>query len=145
MAGEGSPALFPVVQRAELALVALGLLAVLLLVIKSKDRRPYILLGLWFALPFVIVPHNKIGVMWYYFDILYPAQFLIIGVLIQMALRVFPETCVHGWANAGCRIALALLVSLFVAMQVWFMMSFEGEVRRSGLLKVTGGIGLTAS
>jgi hypothetical protein len=91
----GSPALFPVVQRAELALVALGLLTVLVLMIMSKDGRSYILLGFWFALPFVIVPHNKIGVMWYYFDILYPAQFLIIGVLIQIALRVFPETCGH--------------------------------------------------
>ena len=59
-----SPPLFPVVQRAELALVALGLLAVLVLIIRAKDRRPYILLGLWFALPFVIIPHNKIGVMW---------------------------------------------------------------------------------
>jgi hypothetical protein len=61
-----------------------------------------------------------------------------------MVLRICPKTGGHGWANAGCRIALALLVSLVIAMQVWFMMSFEGEVRRSGLLKVTGGIGLTA-
>jgi hypothetical protein len=141
----GSPALFPVVQRAELALVALGLLTVLFLVIKARDRRPHILLGLWFALPFVIVPHNKIEVMWYYFDILYPAQFLIIGVLIRIAWRVFPETCVHGWATAGCRVALALLVSLFVGMQVWFTMSFESEVQRLGLLKVTRGIALTAA
>jgi 4-amino-4-deoxy-L-arabinose transferase-like glycosyltransferase len=122
----GSPVLFPVVQRAELALVALGLLTVLLLMIMSKDRRPYILLGLWFALPFVIIPHNKIGVMWYYFDILYPAQFLIIGVLIQIALRVFPEIWVHAWANVGCRSALALLAGLIVTLQAWFMMSFEG-------------------
>jgi 4-amino-4-deoxy-L-arabinose transferase-like glycosyltransferase len=145
LGGGGSPALFPVVQRAELALVALGLLTVLVLMIMSKDGRPYILLGFWFALPFVIVPHNRIGVMWYYFDILYPAQFLIIGVLIQVALRVFPETCGHRWAHTECRITLALLVSLFVAMQVWFMISFEREVQRSGLLKVTRGIGLTAA
>jgi Dolichyl-phosphate-mannose-protein mannosyltransferase len=144
--GKGvSPPLFPVVQRGELVLVALGLLAVLLLMIKAKDRRPYILLGLWFGLPFVIVPHNKIGIMWYYFDILYPVQFLIIGVLIQIALRVFPETCDHRWANTGCRIALTLLFSLFVAMQVWFMISFEKAVQRSGRLKVTRGIGLTAA
>ena len=143
LGGGGSPALFPVVQRAELALVALGLLAVVWLGIMAKDRRPYILLGLWFALPFVIVPHNKIGVMWYYFDILYPTQFLVIGVLLQRALKVFPETSALVWANAGCRIALVLSVSLFVAVQVWFMMSFEGEVRRSGLLKVTRGIALT--
>jgi hypothetical protein len=142
---EDPSVLFPVVQRVELALVALGLLTVLLLVIMSKDRRPYILLGLWFALPFVIVPHNKIGVMWYYFDILYPTQFLSIGVLMQMASRILPKTGVYGWANTGCRAALALLVSLFVAMQVWFMMNFEGEVRRSGLLKVTGGIRLTTA
>jgi hypothetical protein len=141
----GFPALFPVVQRAELALVALGLLTVLFLLMMARDRRPYILLGLWFALPFVIVPHNRIGVMWYYFDILYPAQFLMIGVLIQIALSVFPKTCLRGWANTGCRIALALLVGLLVAMQVWFMIGFEGEVQRSGLLKATGGIALNAA
>jgi hypothetical protein len=40
---------------------------------------------------------------------------------------------------------LTLLFSLFVAMQVWFMISFEKEVQRSGRLKVTRGIGLTAA
>jgi hypothetical protein len=145
LGSEGTPGLFPVVQRAELALVALGLLTVLSLAIMARDRRPYILLGLWFALPFVIVPHNKIGVMWYYFDILYPSQFLLIGVLFRVALRVFPKMGVGGWANYGCRIALALLVSLCVAMQVWFMRSFDGEVQRLGLLRGTGGIALTAA
>ena len=83
--------------------------------------------------------------MWYYFDILYPSQFLIIGVLMQIVLRAFPETRVHGWTNPGCRLTQALLVTLFVVIQMWFMMSFEAGVQRAGLLKVTGGMSLTAS
>ena len=67
------------------------------------------------------------------------------GVLIQMALRVFPETRVHGYANAGYRIALMLVVNLLVTMQVWFMMSLEGKVQRAGRLKVSGGTMLTAA
>jgi hypothetical protein len=139
-----SPLPFPLIQRVELALAALGLLALLHLIIKAKDRRPYILLGLWFALPFVIVPHNKSGGIWYYFDILYPSQFLIIGVLVQAVLRVFHKTSIQGWAHQGCRIALALLVGLLVALQVWFTISFEGEVQRSGLLKITRSVFLTS-
>jgi hypothetical protein len=41
------------------------------------------LLALWFALPFIIFPHLKIGLPWYYFDVLYPAQFLVMGLLAQ--------------------------------------------------------------
>jgi hypothetical protein len=139
-----SPSPFPLIQRAELALVALGLLTLLLLMIKAKDRRPYILLGLWFALPFVIVPHNKNGGMWWYFDILYPSQFLIIGVVVQIVPRVFHKTSIQGWVYNGGRIALTLLMGLLVSLQVWFMISFEGEVQRSGLLKITRGIFLTS-
>ena len=143
--GKGvSPAIFPVVQRVELTLLVIGLLTLLLLIIKAKDRRPYLFLGLWFALPFGIVPYNKVGVLWYYFDILYPSQFLLMGVLLQLALRVFPNTGVRTWANNGCHLAVALLVSMLVTTQVWFMISFAGEVQRSGLLKFPGGIFLTA-
>jgi hypothetical protein len=142
---EVAPSPFPLIQRVEVALAALGFLALLLLMIKAKDRRPYIFLGLWFALPFLIVPHNKVTVMWYYFDILYPSQFLIIGVLLQRALRVFPNIGAWAWANPSCQVIVILLVSLLVAVQVWFTMTFEGEVQRSGLLRVTGSIDLAAA
>lgn len=137
---ELSPTMFPIVQRAELVLLCLGLLALMTMLFKARDRRPYVLLSLWFALPFVIVPHNKLGVMWYYFDILYPSQFLIIGVLIQMIWEGWAQTLVRGWANDGFRVALALLVSVLVAMQVWFTMSFERGVLHSGVLRFTEGI-----
>jgi Dolichyl-phosphate-mannose-protein mannosyltransferase len=137
---ELSPTLFPIVQRVELVLLCLGLLALMTMSLKARDRRPYVLLSLWFALPFVIVPHNKLGVMWYYFDILYPSQFLIIGVLIQMILGGWAQTLVRGWANDGCCVVLALLVSVLVAMQAWFMVSFEKGVVHSGVFRFTEGI-----
>jgi 4-amino-4-deoxy-L-arabinose transferase-like glycosyltransferase len=140
LGGEISPLPFTLIQRIEAWLAALGLLTLLLLMIKAKDRRPYILLGLWFALPFLVMPHNKITVMWYYFDILYPAQFLIIGVLLQSASRVFPNIGAWAWVNPGCRIIVVLLVSLLVAVQVWFTLTFAGDVQRSGLLRVPASI-----
>jgi 4-amino-4-deoxy-L-arabinose transferase-like glycosyltransferase len=141
---EVSPSPFPLIQHVEGVLVALGLLTLLLLMIKAKDRRPYILLGLWFVLPFLIAPHNKGGGMWYYFDILYPSQFLIIGVLVQIVLRVFHKTSIQRWAYNGCLVTLALLVGFLVALQVWFTISFEGGVQRSGLLKITRGVYLAS-
>jgi Dolichyl-phosphate-mannose-protein mannosyltransferase len=140
ISAEVSPTMFPTAQRTQLALLCLGLLALLVMLFKARDRRPYVLLSLWFALPFVIVPHNKVGVMWYYFDILYPSQFLIIGVLIQMISEAWAQTPVRSWAHNGCRVALTLLVGVVVAMQVWFMVNFEKGVVHSGVFRFTEGI-----
>jgi hypothetical protein len=140
ISAEVSPTLFPIIQRTQLALLCLGLLALLVMLFKARDRRPYVLLSLWFALPFVIVPHNKVGVMWYYFDILYPSQFLIIAVLIQMILGAWAQTPVRSWAHDGCRVALALLLGVVVAAQVWFMVNFEKGVVHSGVFRFTEGI-----
>jgi hypothetical protein len=139
--GDVSPILFAVVQRTELVLLALGIVALVTLVIKARDRRPYILLALWFALPFIIVPHNKIAVMWYYFDILYPAQFLIIGLLSQTIVGdgLIPSRRGISAPN-GCRLALVLLAGTTVAVQVWFMMSFERAVKHTGVFNFTADI-----
>ena len=96
--------IFSVVQRIELSLVVLGLLVLGVRLITAADRRPYILLGLWYALPFAIVPLSRVGVMWYYFDILYPAPFLVIGLLAQMALQRRWTGDGGGWQRHGSRV-----------------------------------------
>jgi 4-amino-4-deoxy-L-arabinose transferase-like glycosyltransferase len=129
------PWLLSLVQRAELVLLGLALLVLVARLIKAADRRPYVLLALWLALPFAIFPQNKIGVMWYYFDILYPAQFLAIGVLLQALLASVP--CLnsqHISDRAG--LGISLLVSSIMLVQVWFIFTFEGEVKRAGILSL---------
>jgi 4-amino-4-deoxy-L-arabinose transferase-like glycosyltransferase len=133
------PAVFPLVQRAELALLCLALLVLVVRVVKAADRRPYALLALWFALAFIIFPQNKVGVMWYYFDILYPAQFLAIGLLMQAFLDGVPRLNsqhLSGWAQP----AVALMVGICILVQAWFTFSYEEQVKRAGVLSLTGHI-----
>jgi hypothetical protein len=62
------------------------------------------------------------------------------GVLLRRALKVVPNIGAWAWANPGCQIVVVLLASLLVAVQVWFTLTFAGEVQRSGLLRVPGSI-----
>jgi 4-amino-4-deoxy-L-arabinose transferase-like glycosyltransferase len=130
------PWTFPLVQRAELVLLCLGLVTLVARMVKTEDRRPYLLVALWLALPFAIFPHNKVGVMWYYFDVLYPTQFLAIGLLTQTCLAYVPRLNsqhIDHWASP----VASLLVGLLMGVQVWFIFDFEGEVKRSGVLSLT--------
>jgi 4-amino-4-deoxy-L-arabinose transferase-like glycosyltransferase len=133
------PWIFPLIQRAELGLLCLALLVLVVRVVKTADRRPYVLLALWFALPFIIFTQNRIGVMWYYFDVIYPAQFLAIGLLTQAFLDYVPRLNsqrMSDWAQP----AVALLVGICILGQAWFIFSFERQIKRSGVLSFTGHI-----
>lgn len=55
----GSPVAFQVVQRVELSLLVFGLLALVVRMMTTAYRRPYCLLGLWYALLFAIVPLSR--------------------------------------------------------------------------------------
>lgn len=131
------PPLFPAAQRVELVLLGLGLLALGTLLVKARDRRPYVLLALWFALPFAVFPHNKVRVMWFYFDVLYPAQFLVIGLLTRVWPDLWRGTGSSGAIQTWLRAAMAALLGVVVLVQVWFVMSFERAVGRSGVLRLT--------
>jgi 4-amino-4-deoxy-L-arabinose transferase-like glycosyltransferase len=131
------PAVFPAIQRVELILMGLGLLALGARSVTSEDRRPYLLLGLWLALPLIIFPHLKVSIPWYYFDVLYPAQFLVIGLLAQHWPCVWPSAGARWRALHWGSFAICLLVAVVVAVQVWFTMSFDRGVRRSGVLRLT--------
>jgi hypothetical protein len=95
-------------------------------------------------MPFAIIPHTKIGVLWYYFDILYPAQFLVIGLLIQTLLALCPKTPSGKRMNSGLQLPVAGVVGAIVVVQVWFIVSFEKAVEQSGIFRLTGDIVLSA-
>jgi hypothetical protein len=138
----GSTVVFQVVQRVELSLLVLGLLVLIVRMIKTEDRRPYCILGLWYALPFAIVPLSRVEAVWYYFDILYPAPFLAVGLLTQIAPNYWSKG--HDrWPNQRwCRLALSAVISGLMVVQVGFLLSFERAVSRSGVFPIPAEIAL---
>jgi 4-amino-4-deoxy-L-arabinose transferase-like glycosyltransferase len=129
------PGLFAVIQWVELVVLGLGVLTLGVRLVKSADRRPYLLLAFWFILPFIIIPHLKVSIPWYYFDVLYPAQFLVIGLLAQLWLDVWPATRSRWRPQYWLRFAIYTLIGAFVVAQVWFTMSFDRAVRQAGVLR----------
>jgi 4-amino-4-deoxy-L-arabinose transferase-like glycosyltransferase len=132
----GSAVIFQAVQRVELSLVVLGLLALVIRVMTTEDRRPYLLLTLWYALPFAIVPLSRVGALWYYFDILYPAPFLAIGLLTQILPNLWPRGYFIGWDRRWFWLALSGAISGLMVVQMYFLLSFEQAVSRSGVLPI---------
>jgi hypothetical protein len=131
----GVPMIFSVAQLLELGLVGLGLLTLITRLITAEDRRPYCLLALWYALPFAIVPLSSVP-PWYYFDILYPAPFLVIGLLPQMSPHHWAEGRFQ-WLNRWRSWPIPpWVMSGLMVVQVGFLSSFQQAVSRSGVFPV---------
>jgi hypothetical protein len=129
---EAPPAIFQVVQRVELSLLVLGLLVMLIRVITAEDRRPYVLLAIWYTLPFAIVPLSRVGALWYYFNILYPAPFLVIGLLPQISKWWWPREYSIRGGRQWSWLALSGVIGGLMIVQVAFLWSFELAVSRCG-------------
>jgi hypothetical protein len=129
----GSPVILQVVQRVELSLVVLSLLALVIRVIMAEDRRPYLFLALWYAFPFAIVPLSRVGAVYYYFDILYPAPFLAVGLLAQILPNCWPTRYFSGWSRRWFWIALSGVISGLIVVQMTFLLRFAQAVSRSGV------------
>jgi hypothetical protein len=129
----GSAVIFKVVQRVELSLVVLGLLALVIRLITAEDRRPYLLLALWYVFPFAIVPLSRVGAVYYYFDILYPAPFLAVGLLAQILPNCWPTRYCSGWSRRWFWIALSGVISGLIVVQMTFLLHFAQAVSRSGV------------
>ena len=133
----GKPSsLLMAVQRVEAILICLGVVALVARLLTAQDRRPYVLLSLWIALPFAIVPHNTVGVMWYYFDLLYPAYCLAVGLLAQGALSSLPGHFSGELGRPWRRLALGLLVAAIVVTQGWSLVGLVQTVHRTGVLSL---------
>jgi 4-amino-4-deoxy-L-arabinose transferase-like glycosyltransferase len=135
------------VQYSELALVVIGLLWLLgsSLGRWRRDERipkPYALLILWMVVPLVALAQKKQALMWYYFDLLYPSQFLVAGILVDGIQRTIVQ---HG-GSRGARRAIAwsagLLVALIVSTQALFLESLRRDILEHGSLRLPTEIGL---
>jgi 4-amino-4-deoxy-L-arabinose transferase-like glycosyltransferase len=100
------------------------------------------LLLLWIAVPLLTLTHKKEALFWYYFDLLYPTQFLAIGLLAERVLQTL--------SSAGCRVRLtrvatvaaAVVIGLVVACQVRFLHQLDREVLASGLFRLPTSVAL---
>ncbi len=84
----------------------------------SERRRPLILLLLWFAIPVGMQSRPTAPVHPFYFNVLYPVQFLLMGVLlVDLATRWRAPTL--SWAGRPCSLATLLLVGGLLTWGVW--------------------------
>jgi hypothetical protein len=139
-----APWLLPWVQRAELALCVVALVALVGGLPWAADRRPHVLLAGWLLLPYAVVPFNRVGVMWYYFDIVYPAPFLAIARLSRWPWRGWAKTATLWRAPRWAGVLAWGALGGFVLTQSWFLINFAEAVARAGVLRITPEVVLSA-
>jgi hypothetical protein len=140
LVNEQAPTIFPWIQRLELFVFITGLLYVVGLLVRrgwavELDRRRYGLLLLWILVPLLVLSQKKIGLVWYYFDVLYPSQFLTIGILVS-SLVSGPGS---GNARRGPTRWVAATVSLaviwIVLLQTLSLVRLERAIVAAGTLR----------
>ncbi len=144
-AGGPRPRFFTIVQHAELALVLAGLAWLTAATPWRRCRtdavRARVLLMLWIVVPLLVLTQKRQVLMWYYFDLLYPAQFLVVGLLVDTARPDGREGVVSRvkpvlFAGAG------VLVALIAGAQASFLGALGRDILGQGSLRLPTEIGL---
>jgi 4-amino-4-deoxy-L-arabinose transferase-like glycosyltransferase len=143
---------FSSAQYAELALVAAGLLWLVGSTLARAWRdgrmpRARALLILWMVVPLVSLAQKKQALMWYYFDLLYPSQFLAVGLLVDRLSRLTVEPGrVRAAARRNPRRTLGwsamAVVAVIVLSQALFLQSLRRDILAHGALRLPTAIGL---
>lgn len=74
--------------------------------------------------------------MWYYFDLVYPAYCLAVGLLAQGALSSLPGHLPGESGRLWRRLALGSLVAAIVVIQAWSLVGLVQTVHRTGVLSL---------
>jgi hypothetical protein len=136
-AGGPRPPFFTLVQYAELALVLAGVAWILVVTPWRRPGRDVVqartLLLLWMAVPLLVLVQKKQVLMWYYFDLLYPSQFLLAGLLVDAARgRAGGTRPVNQALLAGA----GALVGLIACAQVVFLAGLGRDILGRGSLRL---------
>jgi 4-amino-4-deoxy-L-arabinose transferase-like glycosyltransferase len=139
-------------QYVELVLVGAGLLWLVgsALARTRRDGRipkAHVLLILWIVVPLVVLAQKKQALMWYYFDLLYPSQFLAAGLLVRSLLRLGVEPCrARTGLPRGARRAIAWSAIVVVAViglsQALLLATVRRDILAQGALRLPTAIGL---
>jgi hypothetical protein len=109
---------------------------------RKRLPRGYVLLLLWIAIPVLMLTQKKAAVFWYYFDVLYPAQFLVIGVLVDGILQTFGRREAARLWQWGPRWAAALIIGAVVLVQASFVFALQRHVVATGFLPLPTDVSL---
>jgi hypothetical protein len=134
-------------QALDLVLFVSGLLWVLYSAARYWRRqrelpRHYGLLVLWIVIPVLTLTQKKEAVFWYYFDLLYPSQFLVIGILVDGFLRALtqrPTASRWLWASRG---AVAVCIGMIVLVQASFVYAVQRHIINTGFLPLPTDVSL---
>ncbi|MBI3325452.1 MAG: hypothetical protein HYZ81_01945 [Nitrospinae bacterium] len=142
-----SPPFLKSVQNFELVLFVGGLMWVLLFLIRCWERsgafpRPEGLLLLWIAIPLLTLTLKKQALMWYYFDVLYPSQFLVIGHAVDGLLKVARGKGIPRPFHQSLIWAAILGITCIISVQGWFLEALRRDVLVSGTLRLPTQISL---
>lgn len=102
----------------------------------GPDRRRYAFLLAWFVVPFLPIPLASTGVLWYYFDVLYPVHALAIAIL-AVQLTIAARTWRVRPLGATAIAAIAMVVGGIVVAQAWYLRDFFREIRTTGVIRAT--------
>ena len=90
-----------------------------------RSRRSVGLLLLWLLAPVIMLGARKTALWWYYFDVIYPSQFIVVGI----AVSTLTAPALAG--AAGRRILLGATVGTIIAIvaaQTWFQIGFQRRI-----------------
>jgi multisubunit Na+/H+ antiporter MnhF subunit len=118
---------FSFLYGVEAVLFVVGLILCVYRVVSgpATARRPVGLLLLWLIVPVVMLGTRKTALWWYYFDLLYPSQFIIAGMAVS-ALTI-PRIAPPGVRRILAGAAVGIVVSI-VAVQTWFLVGMQRRI-----------------
>ena len=132
---------FNQLQVFELGVCLIGFAISLVRALVGPRRAAHVITGLWFALPLLLVPLNPPGVLWYYADVAYPVQFILIGVLVDQLLSARAVSQYRSVRLATMAGVSAVLAGLVIS-QVWYLHNFVARARTAGELRTTNDVQL---
>jgi hypothetical protein len=134
-----APALaaFSFLWSVEAALFGVGLLVCLYRLARGGDargvpepaaRRAAGLLLLWVLVPLLMLGTRRTALWWYYFDLLYPSQFIVAALAVSTlaSARLAP-----GARRVLVGVGTACVVAI-VATQAWFQIGLQRRIDRQG-------------
>lgn len=108
-----------------MGLLALSILYGLVQVVRGpkERRRPVLLMLIWFVVPIILQSRPTASVYPFYFNLLYPVQFLFVAILLADLLSRFPTPKLRlaGWSVPVLTLVLAVALLLWGGWQIAVM------------------------
>ena len=95
--------------------------------------RAHAFLLIWLAVPLLALGARSTPMWWYYFDLLYPSQFILVGIALSSLVALAPG---RGPARRAVVGAAVGLVAALAVSQAALVVAFQRQVARDGELVI---------